>query len=65
MARYGKPACIVAELEPPCLFRIDDYWYRLVKHKKRVSIAYVVGQSREVDLDPAQEVTEISVRSLQ
>ena len=52
---------IVAELEPKCLFRIDDYWYRLVSHGKKTSTADVVGEDRKVQLDPAQIVTEVSV----
>ena len=55
---------IVAELEPLCLFRIDNAWYRLISHGRTKSLARTVGPDPvEVKLDISQQVTEISVLS--
>ena len=55
---------IIAELEPPCLFRIDNAWYRLVSHERTKSTVITVGpEPSTIKLDASQVVTEVSVLS--
>lgn len=56
-------ATIIWELNIGDLFRIEDSWYRLHKHKKDLGVLEVVGSKETVELPLDTEITELSVLS--
>ena len=61
----SRSQLIIRERKPNDLFRIDDGWYRLVKHESRgKSTVEVVGENREIQLLSSAAISEISVLTL-
>ena len=59
-------AAIIWELNMGDLFRINDYWYRLLKHNKKLAVLEVIGTKeagviKTVDLPLDTEISELSV----
>ena len=65
---FVKPTTVrktIKQLQMGTLFRINNGWYRLLKHDGRNSILEVVGEKTQTTLPSRTEVTQISVLSLQ
>ena len=60
--KYEGPR--IKNMQPGALFRVADYWYRIVRFDGKLAILDVVGEHRQETMPISTEVTEISVLCL-
>lgn len=51
----------VGSMQPGSIFRINEYWYKLLRYDGRDAVAEVLGMKETKKLAIAEKITEVSV----